>query len=694
MAYPWLFSFVIVCLLCRKAFLMISSKLQFFNKFSSKAVANSSVPLLPGSPGSSVISPTVSGPDIIRFKAVKRKGKKYSLSGFGNGGSGGGGNLPPNSSPNGYETFPKNALMTSSASTLKGILCPDDHVNLFTVYGNILTSESNETLSVKYDSAQKETEFKEYPLDEGLLSLLENSARFWYSNTSKKLPSMLSLHAPSRSSTWELARHLAGKIGQSNLILVPFVLFHELFQTCTLASMSLNDSSKKSPFSFSNNSSQLAANTSRSAIQVIQYLFTCAEDMGLHHGGRVTILVDGLEEFLQNRKGCEGVLKEIALWMASLDCSEFKKSIILGGRSINFIDEDSPTLKNEANEEESEPPQDEDATNNGPTHNNNNSIVSFNNSANNGSKSGSAFQVITDFLLNASVSKPPSGTNTGVATFTNVRLEGPILRLFVNGPKNDKRKLLKYSQKMSEDRKKDIFDGNLFLLRSVARNRWKIELDLGLGGKRYTYPSCNANLWSMLSNSGRGILTKRRLQRDEVNEIFMYTLGKLVNESTKKIEGSQLAEAVENVTSLRHDPTRFSSDDLAHLLSERQITMNSLSKYEKRFINCISTATTQTSFNDISLPNGTVETLRSLTSLPLSHPELFTRGVLKNSLTGVLLFGPPGTGKTMLARAVAQESGAAFLAINMSNIFDMWVGEGEKNVKVKNVFDLYSFTFI
>ena len=77
-------------------------------------------------------------------------------------------------------------------------------------------------------------------------------------------------------------------------------------------------------------------------------------------------------------------------------------------------------------------------------------------------------------------------------------------------------------------------------------------------------------------------------------------------------------------------------------------------------------------------------TLKSLTTLPLTHPELFTQGILKNSLTGVLLFGPPGTGKTMLARAVAQESGATFLAVNMSNIFDMYVGEGEKNVKVRN----------
>lgn len=90
----------------------------------------------------------------------------------------------------------------------------------------------------------------------------------------------------------------------------------------------------------------------------------------------------------------------------------------------------------------------------------------------------------------------------------------------------------------------------------------------------------------------------------------------------------------------------------------------------------------QTRFDDIGSLKHIKQALFELISLPLLKPELFARGVAKEAVSGVLLFGPPGTGKTMLARAVAVESGSNFLAISMSSIFDMWVGEGEKNVKV------------
>ena len=67
--------------------------------------------------------------------------------------------------------------------------------------------------------------------------------------------------------------------------------------------------------------------------------------------------------------------------------------------------------------------------------------------------------------------------------------------------------------------------------------------------------------------------------------------------------------------------------------------------------------------------------------LPLRRPEIFAQSSLLKSCKGLLLFGPPGTGKTMLAKALARESGANFLSIATSTIFNKYVGESEQNTR-------------
>lgn len=90
----------------------------------------------------------------------------------------------------------------------------------------------------------------------------------------------------------------------------------------------------------------------------------------------------------------------------------------------------------------------------------------------------------------------------------------------------------------------------------------------------------------------------------------------------------------------------------------------------------------KTSFTDIHAPEETIEALTTLTGLSLLRPEAFSYGVLaKDKIPGVLLYGPPGTGKTLLATAVAKESGAIVLEVSGASVNDMYVGEGEKNVR-------------
>ena len=64
---------------------------------------------------------------------------------------------------------------------------------------------------------------------------------------------------------------------------------------------------------------------------------------------------------------------------------------------------------------------------------------------------------------------------------------------------------------------------------------------------------------------------------------------------------------------------------------------------------------------------------------PLAHPELY-KAYGKTAGGGILLYGPPGCGKTHLARATAGEIKAAFLAVGINDILNMWIGQSERNL--------------
>jgi len=74
------------------------------------------------------------------------------------------------------------------------------------------------------------------------------------------------------------------------------------------------------------------------------------------------------------------------------------------------------------------------------------------------------------------------------------------------------------------------------------------------------------------------------------------------------------------------------------------------------------------------------EKLRELVELPLLRPDLFKRAGIKPG-KGILLSGPSGTGKTLLAKAVATEANANFISVKGPELISKWVGESEKHVR-------------
>lgn len=84
---------------------------------------------------------------------------------------------------------------------------------------------------------------------------------------------------------------------------------------------------------------------------------------------------------------------------------------------------------------------------------------------------------------------------------------------------------------------------------------------------------------------------------------------------------------------------------------------------------------------DIGGLESIITSLRESIIYPLLYPDLFTSSSsLLSAPKGVLLFGPPGCGKTMLAKALAKESGATFINIAASVLTNKWYGESNKLV--------------
>lgn len=89
----------------------------------------------------------------------------------------------------------------------------------------------------------------------------------------------------------------------------------------------------------------------------------------------------------------------------------------------------------------------------------------------------------------------------------------------------------------------------------------------------------------------------------------------------------------------------------------------------------------ETGFADIGGCEEAIRRLRQTTALMLSTDNPFQVSRLFRAPSGILLYGPPGCGKTMIAKALAKDSGVRFITLNLATLMDKWVGETEKYVE-------------
>ena len=87
----------------------------------------------------------------------------------------------------------------------------------------------------------------------------------------------------------------------------------------------------------------------------------------------------------------------------------------------------------------------------------------------------------------------------------------------------------------------------------------------------------------------------------------------------------------------------------------------------------------KTNFDNVAGMDSVKDEIRMKIILPISQPELFA-AYGKQVGGGILMYGPPGCGKTYLARATAGQVNAGFLSVGISDVLDMWIGSSEKNL--------------
>ena len=171
-----------------------------------------------------------------------------------------------------------------------------------------------------------------------------------------------------------------------------------------------------------------------------------------------------------------------------------------------------------------------------------------------------------------------------------------------------------------------------------------------------------------IARDSNGVVKAQRLKR--ANEL--YGLANKIEEKQRRQLGTS------NVNSVEKDAAKFGLNSSSN--QSKNNNSNSNANKDETLTEFLPATRTGISLDDVAGLKEAKEEIRRLIIEPRKHPEIYEKFKKKKG-GGILLYGVPGTGKTMFAQAIATELDAAFFSVKCSDIASKWFGDSEQNVK-------------
>lgn len=179
-------------------------------------------------------------------------------------------------------------------------------------------------------------------------------------------------------------------------------------------------------------------------------------------------------------------------------------------------------------------------------------------------------------------------------------------------------------------------------------------------------------------SSAAQVVAEEVLEADKYNAAAMMILSKVFSEKNDlKSAKEYYQKAIKLDASLENANY---TDELNAKLKDSGLAMPSVTDEDLNdLLLAIDMEKPKISFADVGGMDAIKEEIALKVIHPVKNPEIY-KAFGKKAGGGVLLYGPPGCGKTMLARATAGEINAHFISVGINEVLDMWIGSSERNL--------------